>query len=233
VTAEIQERWTDVADVADLAATGRHVCELEGRSILLCRTGGDIVAVSNSCTHLGQPLEKGRIMGGRIFCPHHSACFDLRTGEAESGPAVTPLPCYPVRVEEGRVWIRPGWPQPASSAEQIAGEVPSVTDGPTEHKITMEPAGVVIGVGPEESVLTAAFREGYRWPSVCGGEAMCGTCFLKVHEGAENISPVGDGEAFRLKFIGRSNDPAIRLACQMHLSGDVVAFKRGVRKLDS
>lgn len=107
LTAEMQERWTEVADVADLASTGRHVCELEGHSILLCRTGGDIVAVSNRCTHLGQPLEKGRIMGGRIYCPHHSACFDLRTGEAVSGPAVTRLPCYAVRVEEGRVWICP------------------------------------------------------------------------------------------------------------------------------
>jgi nitrite reductase/ring-hydroxylating ferredoxin subunit len=104
----MQERWTEVADVADLAPTGRHVCELEGRSILLCRAGGDIVAVSNRCTHLGQPLDEGRIMGGRIYCPHHSACFDLRTGEAVSGPAVTRLPRYEVRVETGRVWIRSG-----------------------------------------------------------------------------------------------------------------------------
>jgi ferredoxin len=112
-----------------------------------------------------------------------------------------------------------------------------VTDGPAEeneqHKITMEPAGVVIGVGPDEPVLTAAFREGYRWPSVCGGEAMCGTCFLKVEEGAEHTSPIGDAEAFRLKFIGRAKDPTIRLACQLRLSGDVKAFKRGVRKLES
>ncbi|HTK66681.1 MAG TPA: Rieske 2Fe-2S domain-containing protein [Pseudonocardia sp.] len=106
MTAETEERWADVADVADLGPTGRHVCELDGRSILLCRTGGDILAVSNRCTHLGQPLEKGRIMSGRIYCPHHSACFDLRTGEAMSGPAVTRLPCYAVRVEAGRVWIQ-------------------------------------------------------------------------------------------------------------------------------
>ena len=223
------ERWIDVADVADLASTGRHVCEVDGRAILLCRTGGEIVAVSNSCTHLNQPLDKGRIMGGRIYCPHHSACFDLRTGEAESGPAVTRLPCYPVRVAEGRVQIR----VPHTESAPRPGEVATVTDGSTGHEITMKPADAVIGVGPGESVLTAAFREGYRWPSVCGGEAMCGTCFVKVEEGAEHISPIGDAEAFRLKFIGRANDPTIRLACQMHLSGDVVAFKRGVRKLEN
>jgi 3-phenylpropionate/trans-cinnamate dioxygenase ferredoxin subunit len=103
--AEVEEHWTDVAAVADLEPTGRHVCELQGKSILLCRAGGEILAVSNRCTHLGQPLEKGRIMSGRISCPHHSACFDLRTGEAVSGPAVTRLPCYAVRVEADRVWL--------------------------------------------------------------------------------------------------------------------------------
>lgn len=106
-----------------------------------------------------------------------------------------------------------------------------MTDGPTEHHIRVEPAGAVIGVGADEPVLTAAFREGYRWPSVCGGEAMCGTCFVKVTEGAEHTSQVKDAEEFRLKFIGRGGDPSIRLACQMRISGDVTVFKRGVRKL--
>ncbi len=220
---DLTDGWAEVADVADLAPKGRHVCELDGRSILLCRTGGEVVAVSNSCTHLGQPLGQGRIMGGRIYCPHHSACFNLRTGEAESGPAVTRLPCYPVRVEDGRVWIRPDWPRPAPSADPVPG-------GSTEYKITVDPAGAVIGVRPGEPVLSAAFREGYRWPSVCGGEAMCGTCFVKVTDGAEHTSPVGDAEQTRLKHIGRANDPSIRLACQLKLSGDVGVFKRGVRK---
>jgi nitrite reductase/ring-hydroxylating ferredoxin subunit len=98
-------RWIAVAKLADLQASGRQVCEIEGRSVLLCRSGGGIVAVSNRCTHLGQPLAQGRIMGGRIFCPHHSACFDLHTGEAISGPAVTRLPCYPVRVEGEQILI--------------------------------------------------------------------------------------------------------------------------------
>ncbi|HEY1966595.1 MAG TPA: 2Fe-2S iron-sulfur cluster-binding protein [Pseudonocardia sp.] len=96
--------------------------------------------------------------------------------------------------------------------------------------VSVEPAGVVIGVRPGEPLLEAAFREGYRWPSVCGGEAMCGTCFVKVQHGAEHTSAVRSAEQNRLKFIGRAADPSIRLACQLRVSGAVSIFKRGVRK---
>lgn len=100
--------WIRVARLDEIKAGGRIVCEVAGLSVLLCRTGGDWVAVRNHCTHLGKPLAEGRIMGGRIFCPHHSACFDLRSGEALSGPAVGRLSCYPVRVDADDIWVRVG-----------------------------------------------------------------------------------------------------------------------------
>jgi 2Fe-2S ferredoxin len=100
----------------------------------------------------------------------------------------------------------------------------------TEFPVRVDPAGVVIGVWPDEPVLAAAVREGYRWPSVCGGEAMCGTCFVKVQDGAEHTSAVQSRERTRLKFLGRAADPTVRLACQMRISGAVSVFKRGVRK---
>lgn len=99
-----------------------------------------------------------------------------------------------------------------------------------DHTIRVEPAGVEIDVRPDEPVLAAARRQGYRWPSVCGGEAMCGTCFLRVTDGAEHTSPVGDAERTRLRFVGKSGDQTARLACQLRLTGAVSAFKRGVRK---
>ena len=102
------ENWVRVACLDDLKASGRIVCEVEGLSLLLCRIGGELVAVRNHCTHLGKPLAEGRIMGGQIFCPHHSACFDLRTGEALSGPAIGRLSCYPVRIDTEDIWVRVG-----------------------------------------------------------------------------------------------------------------------------
>jgi len=61
--------------------------------------------VDNRCTHLEMPLEEGRVIGGQIICPFHGACFNLRTGAAVSGPAVSPLVTHNVRVEEGRVYV--------------------------------------------------------------------------------------------------------------------------------
>lgn len=89
---------------------------------------------------------------------------------------------------------------------------------------------MVIDVRPGEPVLAAARRQGYRWPSVCGGEAMCGTCFVRVTGGAEHTSEMRDAERTRLRFVGKGNDAAARLACQMRVTGPVSAFKRGVRK---
>jgi ferredoxin, 2Fe-2S len=99
-----------------------------------------------------------------------------------------------------------------------------------DNTIRVDPTGVEIDVRPGESVYAAARRQGYRWASVCGGEAMCGSCFLRVTEGAENTSEMEDRERVRLRFVGKLKDPANRLGCQMTITGPVTGFKRGVRK---
>lgn len=100
------ERWTPVAQLADMGPTRRLVCRVAERDILLVRAGADVLAVDNRCTHLDQPLDQGRVMAGQITCPFHGACFDLRTGEAVSGPAVSPLRCYPARIQDGVVELK-------------------------------------------------------------------------------------------------------------------------------
>ena len=91
--AEGDTRWHLVARLDELAATRKRVCHVEGRELLLVKSGSEVLAVDNHCTHLGESLERGRVMSGQITCPFHGACFDLRTGEALSGPAVRPLRC--------------------------------------------------------------------------------------------------------------------------------------------
>ncbi len=98
-------RWLRVAALSDLAATRKHLVAVAGLEILLIHSGGEIYAVRNRCTHLGQSLERGRLMSGQITCPFHNACFDLKTGKAISGPAVTPLQAYAARVENGEIFL--------------------------------------------------------------------------------------------------------------------------------
>jgi NADPH-dependent 2,4-dienoyl-CoA reductase/sulfur reductase-like enzyme/nitrite reductase/ring-hydroxylating ferredoxin subunit len=84
--------------------------------LLLLRSGMAVSAVSGTCPHAGAPLAAGVRCGERIICPWHKASFDLRSGALVEPPAVDPLPCFPVRIEDGRVLVslQPG---PAAAIE--------------------------------------------------------------------------------------------------------------------
>jgi len=99
--------------------------------------------------------------------------------------------------------------------------------------VRVEPAGVDIAVGDGETVMHAAEREGYRWPTVCHGQAVCTTCFFEVIGGADNLDPAGEVERAALatspaRLVPREHE--IRLACQVRLQGDVIVRKLGVRR---
>jgi NADPH-dependent 2,4-dienoyl-CoA reductase/sulfur reductase-like enzyme/nitrite reductase/ring-hydroxylating ferredoxin subunit len=81
--------------------------------VLLVRDGEQIRAVAAHCTHYSGPLAEGIVTGGTIRCPWHHACFDLATGQPR-GPAITPLACWDVIVENGR--IRVGAPRVTKAA---------------------------------------------------------------------------------------------------------------------
>ena len=69
-----------------------------------------------------------------------------------------------------------------------------------------------------ESILTSLLKAGRPIRHDCGGKAICGTCRVRVLEGAGSLSPVSDRERTRLAAIGAS--PEERLACQTHAARD-------------
>ena len=77
-----------------------------GTEILLARVKGNYHAVAAHCTHYGAPLVDGVINGDRIVCPWHHACFNVTSGDFEEPPALDSLPCFPARVEKGKVLVR-------------------------------------------------------------------------------------------------------------------------------
>ena len=76
-----------------------------GQPVALCRSGGELYAVNNVCTHQFAILSEGYIEDGCIECPLHQGRFDLKTGAPLGEPVTEPLKVYPVRSEAGKVYV--------------------------------------------------------------------------------------------------------------------------------
>lgn len=103
----------------------------------------------------------------------------------------------------------------------------------TRPVVRVEPLGVEIEVHAGETLIDAAWREGYYWPTVCYGQAECMSCNVLVLEGAGNLSDVGADEDHalrsRLRAGGQRNIDNRRLACQVEVHGPATVEKPGVR----
>jgi len=100
-----EEFWVRVADEADFAAEPLRTVEFEGENVIVCRIAGKYFAVEDRCSHDGGILHEGTLAGVEITCPRHGARFDVTSGAALSMPAVTPVRTYPVKCEDGAVWV--------------------------------------------------------------------------------------------------------------------------------
>lgn len=94
-----------VAAASELREKKRILCDVGGQSVLLIDRADGIIAIENACTHLGLPLHEGRIIAGQIHCPHHGACFDLATGAAISGPAVSAIKRFEVSIRDNDIYV--------------------------------------------------------------------------------------------------------------------------------
>ncbi len=95
-----------VAHVVDVPANGSVAVELDGLSLLVCNSGGEVVVVENRCSHQDQPLEGGRIRNGYIFCPIHGMRYKLVDGEAVGQLTRVPIKVFETRVVDGEVQVR-------------------------------------------------------------------------------------------------------------------------------
>nr|XP_031832152.1 apoptosis-inducing factor 3 isoform X2 [Nomia melanderi] len=71
-----------------------------GDKILLIKQKGELHAIGTKCTHYGALLHTGALGDGRVRCPWHGACFNIKTGDIEDYPGLDSLPCYKVNVDD-------------------------------------------------------------------------------------------------------------------------------------
>lgn len=79
---------------------------VDGRGILICRSGGELYAVDETCPHEKKSMRYGVVQRGEIVCPHHRYRFDLETGRCKRRRRCAPAEIYDVEVEDGTIFVR-------------------------------------------------------------------------------------------------------------------------------
>lgn len=101
--------WIEVPGGAGLAAEDVMRFDHGGRTFALYRDDrGGWFASDGLCTHEHVHLADGFVIGNTIECPRHQGRFDVRTGRALGAPVCVDLRTHPVKVEDGRVFVRIG-----------------------------------------------------------------------------------------------------------------------------
>jgi apoptosis-inducing factor 3 len=124
--------------LAELADDGKLVGHVGDDQVLLVRRGTELFAVGAHCTHYHAPLVDGLVVGDTVRCPWHHACFDLRTGEALSAPALSPVACWSVEQHDSKIFVR----------EKRAHSTPT-------------PRGKSVGAAPEKIVIVGGGAAGF------------------------------------------------------------------------
>jgi len=97
----------------------------------------------------------------------------------------------------------------------------------------VEPVGCEIEVRRGESLIKAAWRAGYSWPTLCYGMGRCTACQCEVLDGVHLLSERTEAEVQLLRDlqrrVRRADPRRIRLACQVEIRGDVIVRKPGVK----
>jgi 3-phenylpropionate/trans-cinnamate dioxygenase ferredoxin subunit len=91
--------------LADLPAQGTFGVELNGVPLVIVRSGGEVFALAEFCTHEDVSLVDGEIYDHTVECWLHGSCFDLRSGKPTGPPATRPLATYQVRVDGDDVLV--------------------------------------------------------------------------------------------------------------------------------
>ena len=98
--------WIDAMAAEALPTDDVIAVTAGGREVALYTVGEALYATDNHCTHGRARLCDGFLEGHEIECPLHQGRFDVRSGEPLCAPVTEALRRYPVRVADGRVWLR-------------------------------------------------------------------------------------------------------------------------------
>ena len=109
---------------ADLEIGKSAIIEVGDKEIALFNYKGNFYAIDNTCPHRGAPLGEGRIEEGILICPNHEWRFELKSGWCPQNPELS-TEIYPVKLHEGKIYVRLEKPKEERVAGSAANSLPS------------------------------------------------------------------------------------------------------------
>lgn len=98
-----------ICRTSDLPAGTMKSFDVEGEPLLVANVDGAYYCIADNCSHAMAYLSEGELLEGcRVQCPDHGAIFDIKTGEALTLPAVSPVEKFKVIVEGQDLFIEVG-----------------------------------------------------------------------------------------------------------------------------
>lgn len=96
--------YSKAANLSELPENAPVAVEVDGVEVALVRTGDEVFAIRDVCSHAEVALSEGEVTFDdagtpEIECWLHGSTFNLRTGEPVILPATDPVPVYPVAVD--------------------------------------------------------------------------------------------------------------------------------------
>lgn len=101
-------RYVKVCGLAEIPADGALGVEVDDTPVVVARSGDEVFALNDICSHAEVSLSEGEIYNGTVECWLHGSCFDLRTGKPTNPPATQPVATYKVKIEDGDVYVSLG-----------------------------------------------------------------------------------------------------------------------------
>ena len=93
-----------VARLDEIPPGAMFAVKVADEEVVVYNVDGALYATRDGCTHQNHPLSKGAFRGKYIRCSLHGWEFNVTNGEYQGNPDVH-VRCYPVKVENGEVWV--------------------------------------------------------------------------------------------------------------------------------
>ncbi|MES2536164.1 MAG: non-heme iron oxygenase ferredoxin subunit [Pseudomonadota bacterium] len=104
----MSQNWVDVTAADAVPEDDVIGVEVGGQNVALFNVSGEVFATDNICTHGHALLCDGFLEGFEIECPLHQGRFDVRNGKAMCAPLTEDVRSYPVKIENGRLFLAIG-----------------------------------------------------------------------------------------------------------------------------